>query len=161
MQRGPKSAESQVVYVVPEALPQRPEPPDCLTPAESRQWVAYVERMPIDWFTAEVQPVLVNLCRAVCLSDYFAARLQEVLGVLDGLEGRLRLEHPGISDEDVETAVAILHGRKVDYARSQLEQSKQVGSLSTKLRLTPQSRYQPNTAAARTRDEPRKRPWET
>jgi hypothetical protein len=98
MQRGPKSAESQVTYLVPEAIPQRPEPPDYLSAAQKKQWNLYVERMPVDWFTAEVQPLLVNLCRAVCLSDYFAARLGEVTTDLEGLEARLRQENPEITD---------------------------------------------------------------
>jgi hypothetical protein len=153
MQRGPKSAESQVVYVVPDAIPQRPEPPDYLSAAQRKQWNLYVEQMPVGWFSAEVQPLLVNLCRAVCLSDYFMARLSEVIADLAGLEARLRQENPGM--------MAIRQGQIAEFNRLWLEQSKQVNSISTKLRLTPQSRYQPNTAAARARDEPRKRPWET
>jgi hypothetical protein len=120
MQRGPKSAESQVVYVVPEAIPQRPEPPDHLSSAQKKQWNLYVERMPVDWFTAEVQPLLVNLCRAVCLSDYFMARLTEATTDLAGLETRLRQENPEISDKDLQTAVDVRQGRIEEYTRLQL-----------------------------------------
>jgi hypothetical protein len=161
MQRGPKSAESQVVYVVPEAIPQRPEPPDYLSVAQKTQWNLYVERMPVDWFTAEVQPLLVNLCRAVCLSDYFMARLTEVTTDLVGLETRLRQENPGISDKELRLSLEFRQGQLAEYTRLHLEQAKQVKSLSTALRLTPQSRYQPNTASARARDVPKRKPWET
>jgi hypothetical protein len=116
--------------------------------------------MPADWFSRETHPVLADLCRAVVLSRYFAGQLREVTADLDGLETRLRKENPDMSDKDFETSLELRMDRVHQAARMQLEQSKQVGSLSTKLRLTPQSRYQPNTAGQKTQDAPKRRPWE-
>ena len=49
-----------------------------IDPEEAVEWRRYVGRMPADWFTAEVQPVLVELCRHRCLSRKAAAALNQV-----------------------------------------------------------------------------------
>jgi hypothetical protein len=131
-----------------------------LTKDEKIEWKAYVNRMSADWFSVETWPVLADLCRAVVLSRYFAARLREVTADIKGLETRIREENPDIETKDFKAAIELRLDRVDKAARLQLEQAKQVGSLSTKLRLTPQSRYQPNTAGQKTRDEPKRRPWE-
>ena len=138
MQRGRKAADD-----TPGALPialvpaQKPEPPEELTLEEAEEWKRYVGRMPADWFTAEVQPVLVELCRHRCLSRKAAEALHQV--------GPLR------SKASVEAFVQL--------SRAHTEQSKMVVTLSTKLRLTPQSRYATKPAYNAVKSSIRK-PWE-
>jgi hypothetical protein len=149
-------------HIVPVVSPQRPDPPKELRAAEKNQWQAYVTRMPASWFTAEVQPLLIDLCRAVCMSKYFADRLHEVTVDLEGLESRLLTENPALDDERLQIAVERRLDRVAEYAKLQEAQARIVKTNSTALRLTQQSRYTPDMAAVRTRtEEPKRRLWES
>ncbi len=59
--RGRKSAAA--LSVVPVTAEQRPAPPEDLTAEQAQEWRAIVARMPADWFTREVQPLLMAYCK--------------------------------------------------------------------------------------------------
>jgi hypothetical protein len=167
MARGRRSAEAAalVPHIVPVVPQQRPDPPGYLNAAEKREWRAYVGRMPPTWFGSETYPMLADLCRAVVLSRYFGSQLNEVIGGLPGLEARLRAANGGLEDKEFLVAMDLYLARMAEFAKLQLEQSKHIKTLSTALRLTPQSKYTPETAALRTRSPaevaPKRRLWET
>jgi hypothetical protein len=162
MTRGRRSAEAAalVPHIVPVVPPERPNPPFHLNAAEKNEWRAYVRRMPPTWFGTETHALLADLCRAVVLSKYFGSQLNEAVAGLPALEAKMRARPQGL--EDIAVMDAYL-ARMTGFAKLQLEQSKHVKTLSTTLRLTPQSKYTPETAALRTRSpaEVPKRLWET
>jgi hypothetical protein len=167
MARGRRSAEAMSIVprIVPVVEPQRPDPPGHLNAAEKREWRAYVARMPPTWFGSETHALLADLCRAVVLSRCFGSQLNEAIGGLPGLETRLRAVNQGLEDKDYIAAMDRYLARMAEFAKLQLEQSKHIKTLSTALRLTPQSKYTPETAALRTRSPaevaPKRRLWET
>jgi hypothetical protein len=120
--RGRPSAES--LSIVPFAFPQRPEPPTELSPEQAEIWRAYVDDMPADWFTPKTFPDLANLCGLVTES-----RL---------LRGRLRDFASGIVPEDETRRRRI----RKDYESVALT----ITTLETKLRLTHQSKNDPDRA---------------
>ena len=46
----------------------------------AQEWSAIVGRLPADWFTAEMWPVLMQLCRHVCLSRVIAIESERLRG---------------------------------------------------------------------------------
>jgi hypothetical protein len=158
-QRGRKSAELQAL---PEVLPTRPEPPPYLAEAEAVEWVAIVGRMPATWFTPEMFSVLGNHCCHICLTRELMEELREVQGELKVLRAWLKDPGPGTEVDSAEMIKARvrcleLEERQDKLIAMHLAQSKMVSSTATKLRLTPQSRYQPDKVVA---PAPRKKPWD-
>jgi hypothetical protein len=139
MQERGRKVSDEAAGAVPVALVPvpKPEPPEELTPEEAVEWRRYVGRMPAEWFTAEVQPILVELCRHRCMSRKRAETLAAV---------------GPLNDKNVIREFERL-------SKMHTEQSKMVMHLSTKLRLTPQSRYATSTAFNATKFTNRK-PWE-
>jgi hypothetical protein len=77
--RGRPSPES--LAVVPDTLPQRPEPPDDLpSPEQADQWREIVAAMPAGWFTSETWPVLRQLCQHIATSKFVAMELSQFEG---------------------------------------------------------------------------------
>ncbi len=134
-QPGRPSAAS--LSVVPSGLPQRPEPPECLTAPQGSTWRAIVATKAPDWFKADTQPLLVAYCKAVDLHMRVSALLDSMDPLADAREFRGLIE------------VAA-------------KQAAIMSSMATKMRLTPQSRYTPQAASTsdrKTASEQRK-PWE-
>jgi hypothetical protein len=169
MQRGRKSSAARAVANVM-ALQGldgwnegRPKAPRELTKDQREEWDEITARMPQDWFGREMFPMLVSLCRAVSYSRRLAAELEEVEHGLDSLPDRLRQQNPETTLKDIEAILQLRLNRRTDLYRLQADQARLVMALSTKLRLTPQSRYQPATAGRKTFDQnqqPRRFPWE-
>jgi len=57
---------------------KHPLPPAELTEEEAACWTNIVNRMPPDYFAPPTWPLLVNLCRHVRLSRWFALQLREL-----------------------------------------------------------------------------------
>jgi hypothetical protein len=146
------------MQALPEIFPQRPEPPDHLSEEEAAVWRAVVGRMPATWFTGEMLPLLENYCCHVCLAKDLMAEMRDAKRGLRRLEKELESVAAG---RKAKLRRLIREDRKYlhDLIDMHLDQSRQVSSVATKLRLTPQSRYQPNTAGA-IGPPPRKLPWE-
>ena len=138
--RGRKSAAA--LSVVPVTAEQRPAPPEELTEEQAQDWRAIVGRMPADWFTREVQPLLMAYCKHL-------ATFRKLSAVVDGF--------------DLDTAVA--KGGLMVYARlltMRERESRCLASLATRMRLTPQARYAPHSAArAAARAGTARKPWES
>ena len=113
------------------------------TPGQQAQWVRIVANMPGGYFTPEMFQLLKDLCRHIGFSDLLSVRLSRFTPeMLDDPENRADFER-----------LLELH----------MVQSKQVNLLSSRLRLAPQNRFEPNTAAAalkRHRAQPVRKPWE-
>jgi hypothetical protein len=125
---------------------QREPPPDNLAPAEQEAWRAITAALPHDWFGPEALPMLKELCRHLRYSDLVAAMIREALES-DAAE----------SNADNGGGLAEL----VALLRAHGYQTERIANLSTKLRLTNQSRY----SSARAADQHRRRagggrPWE-
>lgn len=147
------------MQALPEVLPQRPKPPGHLSKAEAAVWRLAVGRMPATWFTPEMFPLLENHCCHVCMGRDLMIEIHEVKEEL----ARLRDKSEGVDPEtlaDVRKSIKVKRDYLHDLMAKHLDQSKAAASLATKLRLTPQSRYQPNTAGAIGPPPPRKMPWE-
>jgi len=137
---GRKSVEALSVVV---SLPgQRLEPPESLTEAQKETWRAVVATKPPEWFAADSAPVLVAYCKAVASHAFVALQLER-------FEKRKRMDGKALA-----AYRAML--------KSQATQGALVASLATKLRLTPQSRYTPQSAATASRktSDAQKKPWE-
>lgn len=163
--RGPKSTVS--LAVVPGGavayMPQRPEPPKELSREGKVAWRSYVARMPADWFTDETLPMLLELCRSVVKSARFEAELEELTGRSKGLAKRLREEEPDLSPRLMNQRIQIHYDRIYDLNKLQQDQARMIATMSTKLRLTPQSRFDRKVAARVANEEPpapRKKLWE-
>ena len=75
-----------------------------------------------------------------------AGELEEVEQGLDSLPDRLRQQNPETTLKDIEGILELRLNRRTELYKLQADQARLVMALSTKLRLTPQSRYQPITA---------------
>jgi hypothetical protein len=136
-QRGRPSADS--LSVVAALVPsKRPPPPTELEPDAAEEWIAIADRMPADWFLRESHPLLANLCQLIVESRRVAGELAA-------------LRRESLRDD------ATLQ-RFDQLVRLQVRLSGAIATLSTKLRLTHQSRYGKRTAA---RQEERScaKPW--
>jgi hypothetical protein len=126
--------------ILPGSNGKRPPPPAELNPREKVIWRDIAKRLPADWFQTS-QPVLKELCQHIRLADDLMEDVRRAQAVVDELRGT-----PGPAD--VKLLVAALRELRAAL-RAHLLQSGQIISLSTKLRLTPQSRYAPSTAKVR------------
>ena len=109
--------------VAPVALPDidYPEPPAEFNEDQAEQWRSVVHGLPPDYFKPEMLPLLSSLCVAASISRDLVARINA-----------LTAERPQPEN------FAVVY-KELLYLL--LEQAKCVVGASTKLRLTPQSRY--------------------
>ena len=141
MQRGRKSSDSLTSTVVALVPGVRPEPPEELSTTQAAHWRITVARMPADWFTAEMWPMLCQLCRHVSYSRVVAVGLR-------AFEGGIPEETKAERRFDRLTTIHEREGRAIS-------------SLMTRLRLTPQSRYRNRAAFTAATNTPTRKPWET
>lgn len=127
--RGPRSTADLNIVSIGEPFRYRSPPPRNLTPAQAEEWRVIVESMPAGFFTAERLPLLENLARHIVLSDLVSEELKQ------------------FNAESLGDSAKLAKFRRL--ARLHLKQSKAVALLSTKLRLTPQARYEASAAAVR------------
>lgn len=131
------------------AMGGRPEPPDDLDEVEAAEWRAIVDRMPADWFTAEMQPILADLCRHIVLARWFGMELSKVRRQYhddDGKSGLVGTLLDGVKE------LTMLHKQQTDC----------VGRIATRLRLTHQSRNNRDAAtrSAKNSASASARPWD-
>jgi hypothetical protein len=129
---------------------RRPSPPPQLDARERAIWTKITARLPTDWVATDNAP-LKELCRHIRIADDLAGDLARARAAIDEIQ-----KQPEPDSEELEEA------KKEYYAllRAHGYQSERIGNLSTKLRLTPQSRYAPSTAnrdAAKVLEGPE--PW--
>ena len=136
---GPKSAAEWDGPIMPGA---RPEPPEDLEPEEAAEWLAITRQLPSDWFTSETVPLLRELCRHIVYARGLAKDITRLKRKLS----------PDEADRKELRALLDAHG----------SQSSHIATLSTRLKLTKQSRYaRADAAGSATRDAlPGRKPWE-
>ena len=100
-------------------------------------WSEIVDSKPADWFDLDSVPVLKEYIRAALTCDSLAGVVEEALAECG----------------DARELKTILDMRD--------KEARRVASLATKLRLTQQSRYTPQSAATANRKAGGKRPWQT
>jgi len=143
MPKGRLSAAERGTLPIRTIALDAPPPPAILTPKQAEVWIPIVNQMPGGFFTPEMFPLLIELCRHIVISN-------EIAEALKGFDWTW-LDKP--KEMEQFERLAELH----------LLQSKQINSLSRVLRLTPQSRYEPATvtsALKRKNAEPKVKPWE-
>src|SRR5262245_7824042 len=111
---------------------RRPDPPEAFSKAEHASWRRITDACPPDWFTPECQPLLARLCFLIVMTEQ--------------LETKLR--------------AGGFHFEDKNEARAYFDASKQIISISTRLRLSPQSRYNRHEAGTRMKHRSH-RPWES
>jgi len=111
---------------------KRPKAPAELTLDEANEWRELINVLPADQYSPDVYPVLIQLCRHKVNARRLSDMKQDYIGKKDiaGELGIMKLEE---------------------------EQSRVIAMLMTKLRLTPQSRYD----AKKKRGPTSKKPWES
>ena len=133
--RGPKTVEMSIVPGDVDHL--RPEPLDWLSDGAAEEWRLIVGRMPAEWFTAETWPLLAALCHhvaeakeiTIALKDYpLNSRHIKMIKIRATLNKMLITEH------------------------------KIIVNIATRLRLTPQSKYDATKARKKFDKEPSFRP---
>jgi phage terminase small subunit len=133
--RGRKSrAELSVPKIAPTV--QRPEPPPELSEAQAELWRSIVGSLPANWIRPEHHGILVAYCRAASMGDYLHEQIAQALA--DG----------SAADVDMLNKLTMMAERE----------SRALIACARSLRLTPQSRWRPDTAA-RKADSPG-RPWD-
>lgn len=160
MQRGRKSPESlSVVVSLPGQVPGvRPDPPADLPADQAETWRVTVERMPADWFTPELFPLLRQLCRHVSYSEAVASKMELLNQWFEETES-------SSVDEDAkarETRQTSFVDRFDDFTKIHEREGRAISSLMTRLRLTPQSRYDTISAhnAVKRTAASKAKPWE-
>ena len=141
MQRGRKSPDAAAEFQVAAVLPgARPDPPEDLTAEQMLVWQAVVDRMPPNWFTPDLFPLLCQLCVHVTNSRALAAELAAFdRSLLAGESGLIRFDR-----------LTRIHERE----------GRAASALMTRLRMTPQSRYAAAVAATAVSSVPKRKPWE-
>jgi len=149
---GSRGRKSSAEMSVIQGIHQRPDPPDELTQEQAKEWRAIVARMPVDWFTREIFPLLCQYCRHITNARHIAGLVE------------------GARKGDLTDRKALMRFNRL--LGMQGRQSSALIGLATRMRLTNQSRYTPQSAASRAKggtsakklwedvgDGPK--PWET
>ena len=129
-QRGRKSAGSLEAV---ESIPTRPEPPDYLGDRQSEIWLEVTNGLPVEWFGAETLQLLRSYCNHM-------ARFEAMSLASDSL----------LSEGALDEAIKMAKAAEVE--------SRAALSYATKMRITqqasyhPESKKDPGTSAA---------PWKT
>lgn len=117
---GARGAKSDAeLSVVPTGLPERPQPPEHLTPEQKAIWRNTVDAMPVDWFRPETLEVLAQYCRHVITARHVADQIKDMEGTAENFDVR-------------EYALLL---------RCQKTETEAINSTATKLRITLQSTY--------------------
>jgi hypothetical protein len=133
----PRIRQSDAGPIIPGTKQKRPAPPPEFDEREAKTWTKITRSLPPDWFAGS-QPLLTELCRHIRLSDDLIADAARARSVVDELR---KTQAP--------TSKLLLDAAKQYRTLLRLHalQSQQIGVLSTRLRLTPQSRYDKSVAA--------------
>lgn len=137
--RGRKSHESLSVAPVVELRPL-PKPPAHLTQDQADIWRMVIASRGGDLIPQESYPVLVEYCRAVCISNEISDELRE-------FKPEWRKTDEGLRRWKTLTQMSRDHGMLV-------------ASLSVKLRLSPSTRILPDRAGVNQMKGQKRKPWE-
>jgi hypothetical protein len=131
--RGPRSSAA-IALIAPPTAVKRPDPPATLSKAAAAEWQRIVGSMPADWFRPETLPLLEALCCAI-------VETKRLCDLTASFETSWMADPEGLARYEKLVALGV-------------KQASLVVLLSTKLRLTHQSRYTPTKAATTVRSHP-------
>jgi hypothetical protein len=120
-QRGRKQ-NLAVVQDAPVSAQDRPEPPPDLTPEQRLEWISVVNSLRADWFPVETHGVLSQYCKHMVASRHVAELIA-----------------------DMEQSDAIDIDSYDKLLKMQERESRILVSLATKMRITQQATYHPET----------------
>ena len=109
-----RTSAAALSVVLPAEEVERPPPPKHLSAAAKREWIAIVGRMPADWFPRETHPMLTQLVRLITTAN--------------DIDKRLRARDLKPADFK-------------DLFKMQREVSVAIATLSTRMRISQQSKY--------------------
>jgi hypothetical protein len=132
----PRSTEAQPADVVTLPAPKLP-PPEDITPEQAQVWRAIVDRLPSAWF-ADSTPLLRELVRHITYARKCAEELEAIR------------DKKGPKNRQLFAQLLRAHAL----------QSRAIGDLSTRLRLTVQSADRDKAATMRRREVEGPKPWE-
>lgn len=112
----------------------RPEAPADLTAEQKREWETIVNRLPADWFPEETWPLLKQYCRLITR----ARQLATYFGNGKGIERDVFLK----------------------LAHEEIELSRAMFVLATKMRITQQSTYDKTKSKKKRFTSTLEKPWE-
>ena len=115
----------------------RADAPYDLTDEETEVWHGIVNAFPADWFNPGSAPVLAQYCRTVIAARRIGQLIKQIA-------------HSG-GEYDMDQHLALI--------REQNKTSATIKTLATALRLTPQSRYNPGSAATASKGVGTGKPW--
>src|SRR5688572_2134444 len=115
-QRGRKSGAELAIVTGPVETVARPDAPYELTDEQAEEWHKVVGRLPADWFPTETHALLTQYCKHVVA----ARRIAQLIGAEE------KKENLDLANYD-----ALL--------RMQDRESKSIGMLATRMRITQQS----------------------
>jgi hypothetical protein len=147
----PRANQYQLGPVLPGKRRPPPPPPE-LDERERKIWRTITSQLPDNWFSADNMPLLKELCRHVRHADDLSVDIALARGEIE----RVRAE-PKRDPFNKLWLEALAEYRSL--LRLHALQSQQIGVLSTKMRLTPQSRYDKTYAAKTTRGSSYPDPW--
>lgn len=138
LNRGRKPNDGKLASVTVLAVgPLRP--PDGLSEAQGKIWTEIVSSKPPGWFGRDSAALLESYCIAVDRRRFVTAQIER---------------HFGLKRQNVDKYAQLLELER--------RQTATISSLSTKMRLSQQSRYTPQAAATATKSQPdMKAPWES
>ena len=138
-------------------------PPPELNMAECAIWRAIVERLPADWFTAENTPLLKELCRHIGHADALSVDIASIRGELRALAelGPDDVAAAGMTAAEVRKAIRAATADYHALLRLHAFQTERIGNLSTKMRLSQQSRIYERSAGPKVDKVPTgPKPWQ-
>jgi hypothetical protein len=118
--------------IIPGSTKRPSPPPELIDPREIKVWRDIVRSLPADWFTSGSHLLLKALCQHIRLADDTMKDIKQARTEVDEVKA-MSAPPPKLLIEALKKYRAAL--------QSHLLQTGQIASLSTKLRLTPQSRY--------------------
>lgn len=159
MKPGRKSTYDLLEPIIPG---KPPPPPEELEPDQQREWEAITARLPADWFSGENIPMLKELCRHITYARELARQIVKVRAEIQAMMEGPPADTAGSKGVGERRRIqAGLQDELCRLLRSHGYQTERIGNLSTKLRLTKQSRYDASSAyrAAKDAGSVTKKPW--
>lgn len=123
--------------LVAEFVPERPDPLPDMPREQREEWVAVVNRMPVEWFPRETHQLLAQYCRHACES-------RRIAGII-----RAHTVEPDITEAWLKDYDRLL--------KMQEREGRAMSSLATRLRITQQSSIDKRTQKPLEPDAP----WES
>jgi len=138
-------------------------PPADLSESEREIWLSITSSLPPDWFAPETRPLLKELCCHIALANDLRVDLAEVRAAMNELKAmtnQLALKTSELRERS--RLKKQLRSEYYELLDAHGYQSRRIGELATKLRLTVQSKTVPETAAkyAREMQAVGQHPWE-